>query len=136
MSITIAGVSIAKNPVYPLDWYQRRFNQATQDTSDGGRATYDGGPTVIYGTIVIRTVAKAEGDSLRTALSGAAVRFQESSFTVTPQAAGNTNLGKGDGTAIRVFYNGGASLQGVFALVAPGLYDIALPYREDLNGIP
>jgi hypothetical protein len=133
MSITIGSVTITKNPNYPVDWWPERFNQSSQDTADGGRKTYDNGPNVIYGTLIIRHVDQAEGDSLRTYLDSTTI-FEKESFTVSPPA--NTNLGKGKGTAMQVFFNGGNSLEGVFTLVAPGTYDVSIPYREDLDGIP
>ena len=66
MSMTIGGITINRNPVYPLDPYSVRWNQKSVDTADAGRATYDNGPNVIYGTLLLKSVAKSEGDALKT----------------------------------------------------------------------
>ena len=127
MSMTIGGITINRNPVYPLDPYSVRWNQKSVDTADAGRATYDNGPNVIYGTLLLKSVAKSEGDALKTYLLSTAI-FGKSSFVLSPPS--NTDLGKGDGVNITVFYSGGNSLEGVFNLIPPRLYDIAIPYRE------
>lgn len=132
MSITIGTVTISRNPVYPLNWYPKRFNQYTRDVADGDQITYDNGPNVIYGILTIRNVSRTEGDALRTYLSGTAI-FGKTSFLITPQAGGNTNLGRGTATAIGVFLNNGNTLDGIFTLVVPDLYTIVLPYRQDIN---
>lgn len=135
MSIQIGTVTITRNPSYPLDWWVKRFNQSKVETADGGHATYDNGPNVILGNILIKNVARSEAESLRTYLTDTAI-FQLNSFTITPQASGETDLGKGQGTAIQAFYDGGSDINGVFSLRAPDLFDIQIPYREDLGGIP
>lgn len=135
MSIQIGSVTITRNPAYPLDWAPKRFNQHTQETATAGHATYDGGPNVILGNLFIKSVVRSEAEALRTYLRDTAI-YQLNSFTITPQSSGETDLGKGQGTAIRVYYNGGPDLDGVIILRAPDLFDINLPYREDLDGIP
>jgi len=125
-----SAVTITKNPVYPLNWYFKRYNQYAVETADAGFVVYDNGPNLIFGTLIIRNVAKSEGDDLRDYLKDTAV-FQQTSFLITPESGGDTNLGKGDGAVIGVYYNGGPDLDGVFTLVSPGYYTITLPYRED-----
>ena len=129
MSIQIGSVTINQNPVYPLDWYPERYNQASLDMADAALKTYDGGPTVIHGKIILKGVLKSEGDALRDYLTDTAI-FQKSTFTITPKAGGNTDLGAGTATALQnCNYEGGNDLSGVFTLVPPGRYDIEFPYR-------
>lgn len=135
MAIVIGSVTINRNPAYPLDWFSKRFNQSKDDTADGGHIVYDNGPSVVLGTILIKNVIRSEAESLRTYLEGTAV-YQLNSFTMTPVSGGETDLGKGQGTAIQVFFDGGSDLSGVFSLRAPDLFDIQFPYREDTDGIP
>lgn len=135
MSIQIGSVTLNRNPAYPLNWFTKRFNQDKVETADGGWVAYDNGPNVILGSVLIKNVARSEAESLRTYLRDTA-KFQLNSFTITPKAGGETDLGKGQGNPIQAFYDGGPDFSGVFQLRAPDLYDIQLPYREDLNGIP
>jgi hypothetical protein len=126
MAITIGTVTINRNPVPRHNWSKQRYNQYTRITADGGRKTYDNGPTVLTGTLVLKAVAKSEGDILRTYITDTAV-FGKNSFTITPPA--NTDLGAGDGVAITTAYFEGDSLEGVFQLSPNGLlYTITLPY--------
>jgi hypothetical protein len=129
MSTVIGSVTINKNPNYPCNWWIHRLNQFSIMTADGSHKTYDNGPSLVKGILILRHVVKSEGDSLRTYLESTAY-MGKVSFTITPPA--NTNLGKGDGTAITVYYDGGASLEEVFTLIAPGHYDINIPYVEAL----
>jgi len=132
MSITFALTSIdfatvSKNPCYPLDWAMERYNQSALETADGGLAVYDNGPSVVRGTINIKSVSKSEGDALRTFLTTSAI-CQKNAMTITPPA--NTDLGNGNGVAItNVNFDGGQSLAGVFTLIPPGIYDVSIPYR-------
>jgi len=127
MSIIIGTVTINRNPVYPLDPYQERYNQSALDMADASIKVYDGGPTVVHGKLIIKGVLKSEGDSLRTYLTDTAI-FQKNTFTITPPS--NTDIGGGTGTALQnCTFDGGNDLKGVFVLVPPGRYDIEFPYR-------
>jgi len=127
--------TITKNPTYPRKWWTDRYNQYFRETADGGTATYDNGPNIIKGILVINNVPKDEVDNATTGLRKFlrdTVIFQQNSFVITPPT--NTDLGKGDNTNITVFYNGGPTLDGVFTFIRPGtFYDIVLPYREDVS---
>lgn len=127
MSTTIGSVTINRNPAIGTIWHNERLNQYTLTTVDGGRATYDNGPTILRGTLALRLVAKSEGDSLRTYLTGTAV-YGKNSFTITPPS--NTDLGSGDGVALtNCYYDGGESLEGILTLTPNGAYyTINLPY--------
>jgi len=131
MSISIGTVTITRNPSFGTDWSKDRLNQYTQGTADGGRNTYDNGPNILKGTIVLRNVSKANGDALRTYLTDTAI-FGKNSFTITPPAS--TDLGSGVGTAVTLaFYDGGTNLDGVFEYIAPGIYNINLSYWKRLT---
>ncbi len=127
MSITIGTVTINRNPSIGTVWHNERMNQETGITADGGRVTYDNGPTLLLGTIILRGVAKSEGDSLLTYLSGTAV-FGKNSFTITPPTG--CDLGAGSGTAVTsAYWNGGNTTEG-FLDMSPNsaLYTITFPY--------
>jgi len=132
MAITIGSVTINRNPSNQTTWHNERLNQITLKTADGGRATYDNGPTILRGNIVLNLVVKSEGDSLRTYLTGTAV-YGKNSFTITPPS--NTNLGSGTGTAVTTaYFDGGDSLEGVFQPSANGLlYTINFPYWKNVG---
>jgi hypothetical protein len=133
MSVTFdAGsghtATISRNPSHPLDWYPMRYNQSSTPTADGAKATYDGGPTVIKGTLIFNGVDFAEGVALRTWLITYAV-YEKNSFTITPP--GSTDIGAGAGTALTTaYFNGGNSLEGVFVMTGGGLWNITFPYRK------
>jgi len=127
MSTVIGTETITKNPAFGTQFWSVRFNQYKVETADGGWVVYDNGPTLIEGILLLKNVSKTESDDLRTFLTGTAV-YQKTSFIITPPSA--TDLGKGDGAAITVFYSGGPDLQGVFNFIPPGRNDIKIPYRE------
>ena len=128
MSITIGSVTINKNPAYGTQWHKIRLNHKSRLVADGTRRTYDNGPEIIKGTIILRNVLKSEGDSLRTYLTDTAI-YQKNSFTITPPA--NTDLGAGVGTALTgCYYDGGNNIDGVFEYIAPGKYNIKFPYHK------
>jgi len=127
MSTNIGGEIIAKNPAFGTQFWSVEFNQYRVQTADGGWVVYDNGPSLIEGILILKNVIKSESDSLRTFLTGTAV-YEKTSFIITPPS--NTDLGKGDGSAITVFYSGGSDLKGVFTFIPPGNNDIKIPYRE------
>lgn len=127
MSTVIGSVTINRNPAYGTTWAASRINQVSVETADGGFAVYDAGVKIIRGVLVLNAVDKTEGDSLRTYLEDTAI-FQKNTFTIDPPA--NTDLGAGAGTAITVNFDGGQSLDGVFELVPPALYNIRIPWRK------
>lgn len=125
MSTTIGSVTITRNPAFGTAWHHIRFNQQSIRSADATSITYDNGPNVIEGILIINNVSKTEAGSLLTYLKGTAI-FGKNSFTITPPT--NTDLGKGAGTAITCYYNGGNDFDGVFTLMSPGVYKISLPY--------
>ncbi len=126
MSIQIGTVVITKDPSFKTDWWPKRFNQFTIVTADAGRVTYDNGPDVVQGMLVIKNVAKSEGDSLRTFLTDTAV-FGLNFFQLIPPPI--TDLGRGPGVLLNnVFFIGGTNLKGVLDLKPPSFYDVSLPY--------
>jgi len=126
MSIIFGSVTINRNPSVDSKWHNERLNQYTEETADGGRVTYDNGPTITKGTIIIRNVAKTEADNLATYLTGTAI-YGKNSMTIDPPA--NTDLGAGAGTAITAYYDGGNTLEGVFQMITATLYNINFPYK-------
>ena len=123
-------VTINKNPSYDSKYYTVRKNQYSQETVDGVLKVYDGGPSVVYGTVVLKNVAKAEGDALMSFIKSNLV-FQLNTFTIAPPA--NTDLGNGVGTSLTSCnFDGGQSLDGVFEFIPPGKYNINFPYRKVL----
>ena len=130
MSTVIGTQTITKNPAYGTQWWPVRFNQFTVETADGAWVPYDNGPNVIEGILILKNVDKTESDNLRTYLRDIAL-FQKNSFAVTPPS--NTDLGKGAGVAITVYYTGGPDLRGVFTFIPPGRNDIKIPYREKIT---
>ena len=131
MAITFGNVTINRNPSVQSRWWKERLNQKTMITADGGRATYDNGPTLLRGVIVLNLVLKSEGDALRTYITDTAV-YGKNSFTIDPPA--NTDLGSGTGTDVTTaYYDGGLSLEGLFEPSANGLlYTINFPYWKKL----
>jgi len=127
MSTVIGTETITKNPAFGTQFWSVQFNQYKVETADAGWVVYNNGPKLIRGNLILKNVDKSESDLLRTFLTDTAV-FQKNSFIITPPAA--TDLGKGDGNAITVFYTGGADLAGVFTFIPPGRNDIQIPYRE------
>jgi len=131
MSIIIGTETITKNPAFGTIWQIMRLNQETLITADGGHVTYDNGPNILIGSILIKNVSKTEGDNLRDFIKDTAI-FQKTSFTIDPPAA--TDLGEGDGTAIATaFFNGGNDIERVFEYIAPGRYNITFPYWKKLT---
>lgn len=130
MSITIGTQTITKNPAYGTEWWYDRMNQMTQITADGGHVTYDNGPTILRGVIILNNVSKTEGDNFRTWLTGTAI-YSKTSFTITPPSA--TDLGAGAGIALTTaYYDGGPTIEGVFSYIAPGIYNIKFPYWKKI----
>ena len=130
---TTTRVTITKNPAYGTRFWSVRLNQYGVDTADGKRSVYDNGPTIVKGVLILRNVSKTEGDSLRTWLIGTSTvqaKFGAQTFDITPPSA--TDLGKGAGTAITVYYDGEEDIDGVLDFHAPGQYDITFPYRESI----
>ena len=126
MAIDIGSVTINKNPAFGTNWATEVINQHTRMTATADRVTYDSSSKIIRGTILLKNVAKSEGDSLRTYLEDTA-EYGLNSFTIDPPAG--VDLGAGDGTALTLcFYDGGPTLEGVFDLIPPGFYNITLPY--------
>ena len=131
MSITIGTVTITRNPSYGKSWWNSRPGQDKIITADGGHVVYDSGFNELKGVIVLNNVSKAEGDSLRTYITGTAV-YEQNSFTITPPA--NTDIGGGVGTALTsCYFDGGSDLDGVFEFVAPGSYNIQFPYWKKVT---
>jgi len=127
MSIIIGTVTINRNPSFGTQWWSRRLNQSRIETADGGFVVVDNGPDVVEGVLVLVNVDKTEAESLRTYLTGTAV-YCKNSFTMTPPA--NTDLGNGNGTAITVNLFSDPTMGGIFDFIAPGMYNIRLPYRK------
>lgn len=127
MSTTIGTVTINRNPsVQGTRWHKERMNQASVMAADGTLSTYDQGPTMVRGTLVLRHVAKSEAASLVTYLEDTAI-WQKNSFTIAPPD--NTDLGAGDGVDVTVYYDGGNSFDGVFEPdTNNALFVITLPY--------
>lgn len=131
MSITIGTVTISRNPSTSSKHWTERYNQRTQLTADAGRATYDNGPSVLRGVLVINGVSQADKLSLETYLKSTAI-FGKNSFTITPPS--NTDLGGGIGTALTsAYYDGGESDEGVYEMAGTSeLWTITFPYWKAL----
>ena len=120
-------VSIDCNLVFGTDWYDIRLNQYEVITADGGNVVYDNGPTMCHGVMIMKGVSYTHGNNLRTWLKSYAI-WAYNTFTIS--AISNVDLGKGKNTAITLArYDGGSNLSGVFEFVAPGIYNVRLPYR-------
>lgn len=128
MSFIIGSVTINKNPALGTDWWPERMNQKTIITADAGHVTYDNGPNVIRGIILIRNVVRTEGDSLIAYVRDTAV-FQKNSFTINISTLTNTDLGAGKGTNITtVYWAGGNTLKNYFRFSLPDNYEVRFPY--------
>jgi hypothetical protein len=128
--------SITATIVYGTDFYPIRLNQRELKTADGADIVKDNGPTEMHGVMVLKNVSVANAQTLRTWLYTYAV-FAKNTFTVA--AVTGVDWGNGSGKAISTAetpatttnarYDGGATLEGVFEYVAPGIYNVRLPYR-------
>jgi len=127
MSTVIGTQTISRNPANESDFWHERLQHDTIITADGGRSTYDSGPTVLHGILVIRNISKAEADAFRTWLTATAI-FQKNSFSITPPSG--VDLGSGDATAVTsAYYNGPTDLKDVIVPQNPRtLYTINFPY--------
>ena len=121
-------VTITRNPAFGTDWWPFRVNQYSVVTADGGFKTWDAGPTVIEGIIIINNILKSQGDDLRDLLSVTAL-FASSVVDITPPA--NTDLGGGAGGQITANIPI-SDLKDVLTLVPPGRYNLRLPYRIEV----
>lgn len=133
MSFTIGTATITKDPAFGSQFHLMRLNQETKITADGGHVTYDNGPNVLIGNIMVKNILKSEADTLRTFIKDTAI-FQKVSFTINISTLTNTDLGEGSGTNItNAFFDGGTDLNGVFELIAPGTFNLNFPYWKKLT---
>ena len=135
-----AAETITAAIIYGTSFSFRRLNHFEMRTADGGTVTYDAGPTEVTGVIRMKDVSAAHGDGLRDWIENDIV-FTSETFKIEGTDANggipNVNLGLGFGYEISTtggatedaYFNGGQNLEGVFEYVAPGKYNIALPYR-------
>jgi len=120
-------VAITCSLVYGTDWFSNRLNQTTVETADGGMVTYDAGPTVCHGVLVLKNVSYTDGQALLHWLK-AHILYAKYQFTVA--AVANVDLGKGKNTALTIVnWDGGRSTSGLLEYVAPGQYNVRFPYR-------
>jgi hypothetical protein len=121
--------TITRNPSYQSRFWPVRYNHEKSETADGGNVTYDNGPTIIKGNIVIKNVSKAEADALKHFLTDHAI-YTKNAMTITPPT--NTDVGAGNGTALTsAYFDGENSLEGVIdGPNPPGIYDINFPYKK------
>jgi hypothetical protein len=131
------AVSVSGSLVYGSDFVPVRLNQIEQKAADGTDIIIDLGPTEIRGALIIKGASLTDGEALRTWLETKTV-FAKETFTIS--GVSEVNLGNGPGVAISTAaeplpttsnarYNGGPTLEGVFEKVAPGVFNIKLPYR-------
>lgn len=120
-------VTVPGNIVYGTEWYDKRLNQYAMETADGGDIVYDGGPTLVYGVILMKNVSYTDGELLRSWIRTYAI-FQKNTFTIS--AITGLDLGNGKGVAITgARYNGSNDMKGVLAYEAPGIYSVNFPYK-------
>lgn len=113
--------------VYGTDFWDRRLNQFSLRTADGGTTVVDNGPTEVHGTLVLKNMSYTDGNNLRTWLRTYAL-FEKNTFTISAITAVDLGLGKNTQLTL-VRYDGGNTDEGVFKYIAPGFYDATIPYR-------
>lgn len=128
--ITIGTVSISRNPTVDSHFWHKRLNQTSEQAADGALITYDNGPTVLEGEIVLEGVSRTQAEAFRTWLQSTAV-YSLNTFTITLNTAPNTDIGAGPGVAISgLKYNGEPSTEDVIKWSPPDVYSIVFPYRK------
>ena len=125
--------------VFGTDWYDRRLNHYAVQTVDGSFTSFDLGPTMVYGTIVMKDVSVTDASSLRTFIKDTIV-FTKRSFSISQFSSGSTpfatglgvDLGLNPGVTITSVKYIKTDTEGVFNFVAPGKYDVNFPivYRR------
>lgn len=134
MSITFTksstSVIISKNPSYDSDFWHDRKNQSSTEMADGANITYDNGPDVLYGIIVLKNVSSVQAESLRTFIRSTLV-YCLNSFTIVPPS--NTDIGAGNGVTLSdVYLYDTVSTKDVFERTPPGIFNITIKYRKVL----
>jgi hypothetical protein len=123
---TTTYIDIVGNIIYGTDYYDKRLNQYEQTTVDGVDRVYDGGPTQVHGVILIKNIAWAQGEDIKTFIRENMV-FAKNEITITPPS--HINLGEGDGVSITCRYDGGQDIKGILTPSAPGVWQLEFPYR-------
>jgi hypothetical protein len=111
---------------YNTDFIVNPLNLVSIKTPSGGVNTFYGGNKEVIGNLEIKGASYADGDGLRHWIVEH-IRFKENQFSIS--AINNTNLGNGKNQALTYVSFWKDNLEGVFTLVAPGLYNINFPYR-------
>lgn len=124
--------------VYGTNWYPVRLNQSSVLTVDGTRSTFDIGPTMIKGNILIKGATPIDGSYLLRDFFSIEIMFKRNSFYVYqfdnnynafPEGVG-VDLGVGKGKTISQVYldTEDYSLDGMFTLAPPNVEDINIPF--------
>jgi hypothetical protein len=118
--------TISASVVYGTDWWDERINQISLQTADGGLVTFDSGVTVCHGILVMKGVSYTHGESLKTFIKDNII-FSKYAFTIG--AVVNLDLGNGKNVAVTANVDSDPSTKDMFSFVAPGNYDVKIPYR-------
>lgn len=136
------AVTISAAVVYGTNFYDKRLNQYTLRTADGGTVVYDAGPDQVHGVMVMKNVSYSDGENFRKWIRGdysggtdEGITYGKSKFKIS--ALTDIDLGIGKNTELSVaggatedaYYDGDIDMSGVFDYLAPGLYKINFPYR-------
>jgi len=122
--------TISKDPSFPTTFFEVRLNHIAGETADGGRITYDVGPTKIAGNMIWKNVVASEANALRTFLKTRA-EFSKNPFTINISDFSNLDIGAGAGVNLTTVHFPNTSLKNIFKPRPPGNFDITLPYVQD-----
>lgn len=125
-------------PIYGTRWWPKRENQVSVKTLDGTQSTFDIGPTLVEGILLAKNIRMRTSNDIISFFETVTV-FKQYSFTINQFAAypdvalasgSGVDLGSGKGVTVSGVYlrMDEASLDGIFELVAPGYYNMTLPY--------
>ncbi|MCK9428336.1 MAG: hypothetical protein M0P92_06615 [Acholeplasmataceae bacterium] len=119
-------ITIKGDLVFGTDFYDKRRNHFTMEVADGEILTADSGPTICFGTLVIKSVSKTDAAAFRDFIESKMV-YTLNSFSIS--GISGVDLGLGFGKTLTSVNFTEDNTQGVFTFVAPGLYDINFSYR-------
>lgn len=126
--ITIGTQEIDRGIEHSSQFWVKRINQISQETSAGSLIVFDNSVSVIEGIINIRLMTKTMADDFRNWLINT-IRFQRFSFTITPESY--DDVGAGIGVALtECNYAGGTSTESVLKpLGKANKFNLEFPYR-------
>ena len=114
-------------------WYNR-LNNSSKLTVSGLVKSYDSGPTMLHGILVLQFVSKSDADALRTWID-TGIRYQLKPFSLISDSV--TDLGLGIGSTITYAkLDGTADTSAIITPRSrPDKFDISFPYIARLDGV-